>query len=436
MTATIKTISKKIHVANSKKVILNNAAANLSLMDWLWSILLSLAFTDVMIRYFGDSLSISILRQPWIVITALLAPVLLINIEQIAKLKKWTLLAFTGLLISLLIGYFTIEKPSQLILNSKTPFQILPSDLLKMIVAFFIGALWISRPNINGKFTSDLFLLISLIHTLVCLIAVLKISPSLFPVVDKPYFRDGRLISRPEITTDQTRQALYLFMNLCVIFTQRSNIKRLIAVIVSVGIVFIISKVQSRWSSLLFAVFFILSFLMAIQYKKISFATLLTWAFVGVAIIFWKSDSILVYLEDLIWRFKQVDSSYGGRLISIVYLSEKIIDPNFWIPHGFNEFFKIHGAAPHSFPTMVYLNGGLLGLFCYISLTYIPLYILLKKVIKRKATEIEQIAFFCGSFAVLLSITQPVIHHEIFWLIQGLVIGSYNRKERKLQNNG
>ena len=82
---------------------------------------------------------------------------------------------------------------------------------------------------------------------------------------------------------------------------------------------------------------------------------------------------------------------------------------------------------------MVYLNAGLLGLICYLILIIVPLSILFKKIVKRTANEYERIGFFCGSFTFLLSLTQPVINHEIFWLMAGLTAGALSRShlERK-----
>lgn len=403
----------------------------MSRLDWSWSLLFAIALIDVVFRYFGVSLHLSVIQQPWIIITVLFFLVFIFDLSSLKALNSRVLLAYGGFILSLLVGYFTIKIPTAFISTMEVPFSILPTDVLKMTLAFLIGAIWISRPNIDAKFVTNIFLILTAFHASVCVIALLKIYPSAFPIIDMPYFKNGHKVSRPEITTDQTRQVLYLFMCLCVVFIQRSLIKKSIALLITIAIVFILAKVQSRSASLLFSFFFVVAFGLAIRYKKTSIAALIVGMVLAVILVIIKWEFILDSLSDLIWRFQQVDSTYGGRGLSNLYLIEKLYDFNYWVPMGYNDFFKKYGQAPHSFITMIYLNSGLIGFICYLLVAIPPLFILSKKVLLGNATQKEQIGFFCYLNAFSLSLTQPVIHHQIFWLLFGLGIGSISKEMRQ-----
>jgi O-antigen ligase len=344
------------------------------------------------------------------------------------KLKPWLLFTFSGLLLSLMVGLLSIPSSQHGTIGTGVPLHTLPAELITMAVAFMIGSTYVLRGNSNPVLLADLLLALSLIHTSVCLIAVLNLYPTLFPIIDSAYYKDGNAVSRPEITTDQTRQVIYLFVCLCVMFTRRSTFRLALAALTSLGIAIVLAKVQSRWGSIIFLLAIVIALLMGLYYGKTSKTTAIFGLLILLIIGIWKSELIASTFSDLTWRFQQIDSNYGGRSSSILYLFEKLFDPAFWIPRGYSEFYNLYGAAPHSFPTMIYLNAGLFGLLCYAALTLVPLFQLLGLVLARKATAFERIGFFCGSIVFLLLMTQPVITHEIFWLYAGLVAGILSKR--------
>lgn len=399
----------------------------LSPVDKFWTLLFALAFSDVLISYLGNSLQLPLLPQPWRLIIIPFSLIILTSLHDIVKIKTWLLLCFSGLLLFLLLGYFIIEVPTQTLTSNNVPFKILPTDLLTMAIAFLIGSIWVMRKNVSAKLVTDVFLALATIHAVVCIFALLKLAPSVFPLIDAVYYSKGAPVSRPEITTDQTRQILYLFVCLCVVFTQKSLTRVTLALITTLMVIYIITKVQSRWSTVVFILFILIAYLMALYYRTLSMRSLLAGIAVGALVILWNIEEIVAFTGSLLWRFQQIDSSYGGRMESILYLLEKLGDPAYWIPHGYNEFFQLYGSAPHSFPTMVYLNAGLPGLLFYLIFILTPLAILLNKVIRGTANKLERTGFFCGSFTFFLSITQPVINHEIFWLMAGVTAGVLSR---------
>lgn len=403
----------------------NNQA--LSFVDWLWVLVFSMAMLDVVISYFAKSMGLSIFLRPWWLITPLFLIALTFSLNTVLQIRSWLLISFIGLIIFLAIGALVIDTPSQY-LQIRGLNKVGLLDLISTSAAFIIGAVISIRHKNNGQFISDLFLIICLLHAIVCLIALLKIYPYFFPVIDKPYWKGGIPISRPEITTDQTRQILYLIPALCTIFISSSKTKLILSLFVAVSVLYIIAKVQSRWSIVIFTFFLFLSLYFGFRNKKQSILTLFLVFIAACILVIYKIDAFINIASNLIWRFGELGSSYGGRLIAIQYLFEKLGDVSYWIPQGYAEFFKKYNGAPHSFPTMIYLNGGLMALIFYIILVVSPLFILFKRIIRKTANAMDLIAFYCGSFAFMLLMTQPVITHEIFWLISGVVVGAVSVK--------
>lgn len=416
-------------LAKHTPFIKDGSKNKLSILDWLWACVFTLAFTDVVISYFGQSIN---LPRPWILIIILFSIASFFSFKDFAKIKPWILIASLLLLLSLLIGTVTIDIPASIWLsNNEGLTKVKAADIVTMSAAFFIGLIWTLRQNNNAYIAADILLFVTAGHALISIIALLKLYPSIFPIIDMPYFKNGIMISRPEITTDQTRQSLYLFACLCVVFIRKSYIRLIISLAVSLMVIYIILKVQSRWSAILFAIYILLAYLLSLRYKTQTKSTIILLVLIGVILTVTNLNDIIALAQDIIWRFGEVDSGYGGRLISILYLFDKLADPSYWLPQGYANFYNKYKQAPHSFPTMIYLNAGLVGLICYFIVAVVPIIILFQKVLNNTATGIHKICFFMSSYAFLLLMTQPVITHEIFWLITGLAAGAVSRKEKE-----
>lgn len=393
-----------------------------AIFDWLWGLLLVAGLLDVVIGYFGRALDIPLLVRPWILIVVPFGLIVTLDIKSLLKLKSWAIASFAGFLLSLLVGVLTITTGPHI--HTDALWTMGPFDLISITVAFLIGAIFTVRQPPDAEQYADLLLVVAALHAVVCIVALLHLAPDWFPLIDSPYWRDGKPVSRPEITTDQTRQVLYLFFCLAVVFTRNSVPRLLAALLVALAIVFITFKVQSRLTTILFPAQAAAAFLIAVWYRKQSPVFLIVLGVIGLGLCLPFADTILGFAQDVMWRFTQLDGSYGGRARAISYLADKILDPYFWIPQGTRDFYSQFGGAPHSFPTMVYLSGGLLGLVFYAGVVVVPLAILFKRVVLRTADGVDRIAFFCTSYAFVLLMTQPVINHEIFWIFAGMAVGA------------
>lgn len=393
----------------------------------LWTCLFSLALLDVVVSYFATTFAIPLLTRPWVLITGLFIIAALVDSKALVRLPQIFSFAFLILLFSLFVGTFTAE-------NSKSFFQpnlssgLTIKSLTTMLVAFLIGAAWAAEARRTAEQIASVLVAVTGIHALVCLLAITGFSADFFPVVDSPYYKDGKLISRPEITTDQTRQVLYLFAGTTALFLSRNAIKILISLFVIVGIAITVAHVQSRWSTVLFSAFLVWIYLAAIYLRRQRYAVIYGSIFLWMVLAAIFHTQLLHAASNLIWRFTEMDSSYGGRLTAVNYLFEKLLDVSYWIPRGDQDFAKTFGALPHSFPTMIYLNGGLFGLVSYLIAIFVPLALLFRDFFRKKITAIGLTALSCGGFSLAMQLTQPVVSHEIFWLMAGLVIGSLRHR--------
>lgn len=394
----------------------------LQLLDFVWLAIFVLALSDVVISYFGRNLGIGPMMRPWMYLAPLTALLSLVSISDLRQVRWWLLLAFTVLISSFALGMFIIEMPS---FGDRPGFAVVRwVDLVAMSGAFLIGMFAAVRFSSRTQVFSDVLLAVAAFHALVCVLAVIQFAPHLFPVIDSPYYKDGQIVSRPEITTDQTRQVLYLFLSLCGVFIRRSLLRLMVILAVGLAIAFVVVKVQSRWSAVIYAIFFFVAMFMGMHYKKQPWWVMIGVAIAGVVVTSMNMGLVLEFAADLIFRFSAIDASLGGRALAVLHLFEKLPDPNYWVPHGYLEFHNLYGVAPHSFPTMIYLMGGLLALLAFVVLMLYPLCVMGIRVLGRRAGEMERIGFFAGAFAFALLMTQPVITHEIFWLIAGLVAGA------------
>jgi hypothetical protein len=384
--------------------------------------LLAIALEDALLGYLGRAVGLSVLARPWLLLAVLSVPVVLLSLNDLRRIRPLYMILFAAMVVGLLLGLLAIEVPRSFRPEGLYTFDL--SDIVAMTVAFAIGVIGVVKQDDDGVFLADLLLVLAVIHLVVCLLALWRINPALFPIVDSPYWRGGRAISRPEITTDQTRQVLYLIPGLCVLFVNGTVLRTIAAILVAAGMTYVTFKVQSRGGVALLAVVIPLAIVIGLRYRvqrpKVAILLLLA----GLALVLSQVDLILQFAADVLWRIDQLDSSYGGRLASITYLFEKVVEPAFWLPHGYGDFYSRYGGAPHSFPTMFYLMGGVLSLCAYLLLVGMPLWLLAKRVSQRHGTGLQRICFFLGLTAFALELTQPVITHGIFWVIAGATVGA------------
>lgn len=389
---------------------------------WAITIVFVLAMHDVLVGYLARSFGVAWLARPWLVLSLVLVPLLLLNLRELVRAPRWALLAMAGLIAGLTVGVFSIQIPGSLVPQGLAKMSL--SDIVAMSLAFALGVIWVGRQGADAKWPADVLLGASIVHAAVCLAALSGAAPDAFPIIDSPYWRDGRWVSRPEITTDQTRQVLYFIPALAVVFIRSGVVRLTLALLTAVVAAYVVFQVQSRGGLLIMALFVPMACALGVRYR-VQRPMLTAVVAVVLAIgVLTQVDRIAAAAADTLWRFDQLDQGYGGRLVSIAYLFEKVVDPGFWVPRGYSEFLAAYGNAPHSFPTMVFLMGGILSLITYVPLVVLPLWVLGRRVIRRGASGVERLAFFLGSVSLAVQLTQPVIAHEFFWLMLGVTIGA------------
>lgn len=395
----------------------------------IWTGLLYLAACDVLVSYLAASTSLAGLARPWVVIAPMVALMSLINPRQFRALRRLPAVAMLLLLLCLLIGVFTVAKGSAPIFvpGQRSVFSL--TDVASISSAVVLGAIWTSRVSGASKLYWLGLSLLGTLHIAVCFVAIQKWLPSMFPVLDSPYMRDGNLVSRVEISTDQTRQALYLLFGIMGALANRRFIVFLVSLTSCAVTIYVIGVVQSRSSTVIAGLVMTFWFFTIVRFRS---QNLLRLALI-LPVVFWvlysQLDALTQFFGDLMFRFERLDSSFGGRATAIQYLFNKLADPAYWVPQGDSDFYSRFKASPHSFPTMVYLFGGLIGILVYPIAIVFPLASLGSRIISGSATVTQQIVFLLGIASFLFQITQPVLAQEIFWLIAGMVIGATGHKQ-------
>jgi hypothetical protein len=137
---------------------------------------------------------------------------------------------------------------------------------------------------------------------------------------------------------------------------------------------------------------------------------------------------ILEHGAGLIDRFTNDEYfTLRGRINSFLYLFEKLVEPAYWVPQGNAEFFNVTGSLPHSNITAVYLEGGILGLYMWISIVLVPTSFLFYYFLRGRLTD-YQTMFVIGaiaSFVIQMSLNAPL--HEHVWLWSGVACGTLNK---------
>lgn len=399
-----------------------HSSSRRGLVWWLFVVIFAMALEDALLGYLGRAVGIGVLARPWLLLAVLSLPVVLLSLRDLRWVRPLYVILFATMLAGLLLGVLSIKVPTTFGPEGLYSFSM--SQIIAMTVAFVIGMIAIVKQEDDGRFLAELLVVLAGLHLIVCLLALWRVSPALFPIIDSPYWRAGRAISRPEITTDQTRQVLYLLPGLCVLFINGTLVRTIFGMVVAAGALYVAFKVQSRGGFALLAVAIPLAMLIGLRYRIQRPKLVIPVVILVAGLVVSQVDVILRVAADVLWRVQQLDGTYGGRLASITYLFEKVGDPAFWLPQGYGDFYSRYGAAPHSFPTMFYLMGGLLSLGAYLLLVGIPLWVLGKRVIQRQATGLQRICFFLGLCAFALQLTQPVVTHAIFWVIAGATVGA------------
>jgi len=353
------------------------------------------------------------------------------------------------ILISIRKGYLYILPPRNIVillalcsLGFISGAAILPEygihrvlETMSAVTAFIIGYIYI-RWNDNEKSIYTVLLLVGVVYSLVCIIALSKLYPSIFPIVVKLWAFQGQLIERPEITTDQNFQVFYLLPAIVILATPLNKYKLSIVLFIIISAFYILSALQTR-SGILVIIGTVFLCLIAplwtktLGRKKTSILPLLFG--IGIIILL---PLILKYGSNILIRFTSTDFSTGlGRLHSFFYLFEHIYNPLWWVPQGNHELIELTGNKAHSNITAVFLDGGIISLISWIFIFIIPLIKLGKLFIKKKLDNISTIVFIAGSATMITQLTLNVPLMDQVWLWGGAVVAAIEKTRHDTQTN-
>ncbi len=296
-------------------------------------------------------------------------------------------------------------------------------EIASALLAFMVGYGFF-RNNNDEDALARIFLFITLVYVIVCLIALSRSLPSIFPVVDQIWSQKGILQRRPEITTDQNFQVFYLFPA-ALLLALPYKAKRFVLIIFTViSSLFILAKIQTRSGTLIFlgAAFLALVspvFVKSLGRKKMAILPVL--GFVGII----AAMPLIVNSADLlIYRFFHTDYRTGlGRLYSFLYLFEHIGNPFWWLPQGNESFIAATGNKPHANITAAFLEGGILGLSSWVALVLVPIIRLSISYLRGLLTNFAVIGFLgcVAMFVTQMSLNVPMV--DQVWLWSGASIG-------------
>lgn len=297
-----------------------------------------------------------------------------------------------------------------------------------MVAAFLIGfaaGRWIQ--DVNAFAT--VLLVVGSIYSVVCIIALLKLIPDYFPIINAYGNRDGETVIRPEVTIDQNFQVFYLFYIGLLLFLPVRWVRTSIICLASLAAAYTLARVYSRSGVLLFGAALAFAWVTPLVYPRFGRRKLIVLPLLAVLFAAWNFEWIVNVTAQIVYRFTDPESygTFYGRVYSAQYLLQHLFNPEFWVPQGDRKFLALTGNIPHFNPTAVYLEGGLLGLLAWFGLVAWPVGVLGVRYLRRGLDAVG-ILFFGGGlvvFAAQLSLNAPLYDHV--WLWAGAATGALYR---------
>ena len=385
-----------------------------------WDFMLFLIILDSLITYlFRSALNFSI------PINAIFLVVFVILLFQYkypwVNFSKSTYIGIYLFILSYLAAIISVEE-----FSDRKLFQ-----LFGMPLGLFVGyaAFASDRPvSTKKKFLS----IIGILYCTTCTIALLNLLPQYFPLIQTFYFREGVAGFRPEITTDQNLQVLYLLPAILLFAVRNSTIQLLLLCMFLLLSIFILGKLETRSGTLVtFCTFLFALFVGTWSRKKIDLRFVFIFACgLVVAAVYWAK--ILNVLEAIYLRFTVDDfDTFDARLNALGFVFENLFNVDWWFPRGFDPYKAIlvnSPSRPHAAPAVIYIESGILGLIGWTLLVIVPLIKLALRWKRRETDEIADIAL-CGGVAVfIVQLSLPEATTESIWLWAGAVLGALGRQ--------
>jgi len=378
------------------------------------TIIISLIFFDSFFVYFGRVLTGNILAVNFIIPILLLVVLFTKGSKYFLPPEKY-LVSLTLCSLGFLMGAAIIDQYGF--------HRVLETG--SAASAFLAGYIY-TRWNENKKLTMMILIIVGLAYSILCTIALFKVSPHYFPVIIKLWAFKGSLIERPEITTDQNFQIFYLLPVVITVVMCSRTIEYLSWAIGTALSLYVISELQTRSGLLVLFGAALLSVISPLFIKGTSKKKIIGLISIISACTILAIPIIIKFAHNIIIRFTETDYSTGiGRLESFTYLFDKVYNPLWWLPRGNSEFIQLTGNIPHSNLTAIFMDGGILSLGSWIVMSIIPLYNLGILFLKKKLDQHEAMIFIgaLSMFIIQLSLNVPLM--DSIWLWSGLALGTY-----------
>jgi hypothetical protein len=292
------------------------------------------------------------------------------------------------------------------------------------LVAFFVGFGFFK--NCNDENIIAFFLTtIVLFYVIVCIIALSRTLPSLFPVQDQIWAYKGSLLKRPEVTTDQNFQIFYLFPAALVLALPTRSIRLVFTLIIVIGALFVTAQLQTRSGILVLLATIVLSLSAPLFIPSLGRKKMLILPVAGFVAVILTMPFIISSSELLIHRLAATDleTGFGGRLESFLYLFRHVWNPLFWIPQGNTGFLMATGARPHSNITATFLEGGILSLAAWFALVVYPVARLGLLFISGRLSHASTMIFIGCLTMLVLQLSLNVPMNDQVWLWTGAGVG-------------
>jgi hypothetical protein len=300
----------------------------------------------------------------------------------------------------------------------------------------FIAGYSFFRWNEDENALARMFLFIGGLYLIVCLLALLRVAPGMFPTIDSARMEHGVLIYRPEVMTDQNFQVFY-FIPLAVVLVLPYRFFRFsIALALSMAAGYVLIKLQTRSGILVFIVLVFMSLVEPIWNRLNRKRRLSTFVLIILCSLYAGSGHVEFFLNESRWmiaRFFHADiETGGGRILAFNYLFDNIGKVAYWLPKGNEEFLKQWGTVPHSNITAMYLEGGIAGLSLWILFFLLPILALGWRFFRKRLDRIETLVLFASISVLVVQLSLNVPFFKQVWLWAGASIGALYRSRARI----
>lgn len=328
--------------------------------------------------------------------------------------------------VSILLFIAILATLSARVIHNELSLNAIGEIVLSLAV--FLTAFFTFRWSSNAAIFSNLFLVVGISYVVVCTIALLRVAPAIFPLVNAEWSNNGVIELRPEVTTDQNFQIFY-FLPIAILIGLPFKMVRSILILVGiVGALFVLAKLQTRSGVLVFLGVIALGILAPLWTKVMGRKKIVLLPILIVIAVATNIEMIIQAGSLMLARSNDVsDNTAYSRLLAFMFTFEHLADPEWWLPRGTQEFINRFGYLPHSNITAFFVEGGLMGLVMWIGVFVLPLAVLVQLFVRRELDVLATLVMLggIGSLVVQLSLNVPFFKQP--WLWAGAVVGTLVR---------